>query len=108
MGISNAVAAQSPTAMTTKQMSICATKVIRFISSPSASHGYLAYITTMEDRAVQHANAHRLRHLNLAPVLNLIPCGIACAATGHLALHIHARTAHDGARLEHGARRASK
>lgn len=35
------------------------------------------------------------------------PC-IACTATGHLALHIHARTAHDGARLEHGARRAPK
>lgn len=51
---------------------------------------------------MQLANVHRLRRLNL------IPCGIACTATGHLALHIHARTAHDGARLEHGARRAPK
>lgn len=57
---------------------------------------------------MQLANVHRLRRLNLAPALNLIPCGIACTATGHLALHIHARTAHDGARLEHGARRTPK
>ena len=40
--------------MTTKQMSICAPKVIRFISSPSASHGYLAYITTTEDLSLIH------------------------------------------------------